>query len=159
MEDVNQKTSVKREPIATPCLCAALRQAARAVTRVYDKALRGTNLRVTQFFILSLLRRTGEVRQGDLGEMASLDETTLTRSLRPLEKNGWVVIRAGTDRRERLVTITDAGRAKVEQVRPAWLKAQEQMRNALPEDAWESLFSGLPRVTRAASTISLNSKA
>ena len=54
----------------------------------------------------------GEVRQGDLGEMASLDETTLTRSLRPLEKSGWVTIRAGADRREKLVAITEAGKDK-----------------------------------------------
>ena len=51
--------------------------------------------------------------------MASLDETTLTRNLRPLQKSGWVTIRAGTDRREKLVAITEAGKTKVEQARPA----------------------------------------
>jgi DNA-binding MarR family transcriptional regulator len=151
MEDVNQQTSERPGPIPTPCLCAALRQASRAVTRIYDAELRGTGLRSTQHSLLRLLGRVGEVRQGDLGEMASLDETTLTRNLRPLEKSGWVTIRAGSDRREKLIAITEAGQAKVEKARPAWSRAQERMRGALPSGRWESLFAALPDVTKAAS--------
>jgi DNA-binding MarR family transcriptional regulator len=83
--------------------------------------------------------------------MASLDETTLTRNLRPLHKNGWVAIRAGADRREKLVAITESGKTKVEQVRPAWSRAQERMRKNLPQGTWDSLFAALPDVTKAAS--------
>ena len=149
--DVNQQVAEKRRLPVTPCLCAALRQASRVVTRIYDTGLRATGLRVTQFALLSLLSRSGEVRQGDLGEMASLDETTLTRSLRPLEKSGWVTIRAGADRREKLVAITEAGKEKVEQARPAWSRAQERLHRALPDRTWDSLFAALPDVTKAAS--------
>ncbi|MGP0067651.1 MAG: MarR family winged helix-turn-helix transcriptional regulator, partial [Isosphaeraceae bacterium] len=113
--------------------------------------LRGTGLRSTQHSLLRLLDRAGEVRQGDLGEMASLDETTLTRNLRPLQKSGWVTIRAGADRRERLVAITEAGKTKVEQARPAWSRAQKRMRENLPEDTWDRMFTALPAVTKAAS--------
>ena len=151
MEDVKNQIVGKHRPIVTPCLCAALRQASRAVTRLYDTELRGTGLRVTQFTLLSLLSRSGEVRQGDLGEMASINETTLTRSLRPLKKGGWVAIRAGADRREKLVAITEAGRKKLGQARSAWSKAQERMRRALPGGTWDSLFAALPDVTQAAS--------
>jgi DNA-binding MarR family transcriptional regulator len=146
-----QNAEPRREPPGTPCLCTALRRASRAVTRLYDAELRGTGLRVTQYALLSLLSRSGEVRQGELGEMACIDETTLTRSLRPLEKSGWVALRAGADRREKLVTITEQGKAKLEQARPAWSKAQERMRRALPGGTWESLFSTLPGVAQAAS--------
>jgi DNA-binding MarR family transcriptional regulator len=151
MEDVNPWTTERPEPIPIPCLCAALRQASRAMTRIYDAELRGTGLRSTQHSLLRLLDRVGEVRQGDLGEMASLDETTLTRNLRPLQKNGWVTIRAGSDRREKLVAITEAGKSKVEEARPSWSKAQDRMRDALPSGMWESLFAALPDVTKAAS--------
>lgn len=91
------------------------------------------------------------MRKGDLGEMASLDETTLTRSLRLLEKSGWVSIRPGTDRREKWVAITPAGKEKVEQVRPAWLRAQDRMRRSLPAGTWEKLDSALPEIVHAAS--------
>jgi DNA-binding MarR family transcriptional regulator len=98
-----------------------------------------------------LLGRVGEVRKGDLGEMASLDETTLTRSLRPLEENGWVAFRAGADRREKLVAITDAGKKKLEQARPAWTRAQRKMQRTLPDGIWDSLFATLPTVMKSIS--------
>jgi DNA-binding MarR family transcriptional regulator len=151
MEDVKQPRAARPRPTPTPCLCAALRQASRAVTRIYDAELRGTGLRSTQHSLLRLLDRVGEVRQGDLGEIASLDETTLTRTLRPLQKSGWVTIRAGSDRREKLVAITEAGKSKMEQARPAWSRAQERMKKSLPAGAWDSLFTALPDVTKAAS--------
>ena len=151
MGDVKQPKLAKGKPTPTPCLCAALRQAARAVTRIYDAELRGTGPRSTQHSLLRLLDRVGEVCKGDLRELASLDETTLTRNLRPLQKSGWVTIRAGADRREKLVAITEAGKAKVEQARSAWARAQEQMRKNLPQGTWDLLFAALPVVTEAAS--------
>ena len=148
----------KIEAIATPCLCAALRQASRAVTRFYDHELRESGLRTTQHAVLRLLGRVGEVRKGDLGDMASLDETTLTRSLRPLEANGWITLRAGADRREKLVAITEAGKKKLEQARPAWTRAQKRMQRIMPGETRDSLFTELLTVTKAASSIPLGEK-
>jgi DNA-binding MarR family transcriptional regulator len=148
----DEKSTGKQQPLPTPCLCAALRQASRAVTRIYDDELRETGLRTTQHAVLRLLGRVGEVRKGDLGEMASLDETTLTRSLRLLEKSGWVAFRAGADRREKLVAITDAGKKKLEQARPAWTRAQRKMQRTLPGGIWDSLFATLPTVMKAVSS-------
>jgi DNA-binding MarR family transcriptional regulator len=152
MKNVNQKPIEKFQPLSTQCLCAALRQASRAVTRTYDDELRATGLRTTQHAVLRLLGRVGEVRKGDLGEMASLDETTLTRSLRPLAKSGWVTIHAGADRREKLVAITDAGKKRLEQARPAWTRAQQRMKRILSAGTWDSLFATLPEVTKAVSS-------
>src|SRR5260221_13435871 len=109
----------KPTPSGAPCLCNALRRASRAVSRLYDQELRGVGLRATQYSLLSLLSRSGEVRQGDLGPLTVLDETTLTRTLRPLVDRGWVAVRAGKARRERLVSITPAGIAQLAKPRPA----------------------------------------
>ena len=106
--------------IASPCLCNALRQASRAVSRLYDEELRGVGLRTTQYSLLRYLRHCAEVRQRDLGAKTSLDETTLTRNLRPLIDAGWVSIEAGEDRREKFVSLTAAGATKLTQARPAW---------------------------------------
>ena len=136
------------KPAATPCFCNALRQASRAVSRLYDEELRGVGLRTTQCSLLSALARAGQVRQGDLSGLTSLDETTLTRNLRPLVKSGWVAVRAGEDRREKLVTITDAGTAKLAAARPAWERAQARMQALLPEGAWQSMMTSLAEVAR-----------
>ena len=140
------------KPAPTPCLCNALRQATRAVSRLYDEDLRGVGLRTTQYSLLRQLRAAGEARQRDLGGLTSLDETTLTRSLRPLIDAGWVAIRPGDDRREKLVRLTDAGVAKLREARPAWQRAQERLRSRLPEETWSSLMDVLPELTLLADT-------
>src|SRR5262249_32733253 len=118
----------------------------------YDEDLRGVGLRTTQYSLLQRLRAAGEVRQRDLGGLTSLDETTLTRNLRPLIDAGWVAIRPGDDRREKLVRLTDAGTAKVREARPAWERAPERMGSRLPEETWSSLMGVLPELARLADT-------
>ena len=145
-------TSERHKSAATPCLCNALRQATRAVSRLYDEELRGLGLSTTQYSLLRHLRAAGEVRQRDLGGLTSLDETTLTRNLRPLIDAGWVAIRPGGDRREKLVRLTDAGAAKLREARPAWERAQQRLRSRLPEGTWSSLMDALPELTRLADT-------
>jgi DNA-binding MarR family transcriptional regulator len=136
--------------VASPCLCNALRQASRAVSRVYDEELRRVGLRTTQYSLLRYLQHCGEVRQRDLGALTSLDETTLTRNLRPLIDAGWVAVHAGEDRREKLVSLTAAGAAKITEARPAWERAQGRMRSRLPKADWSSLLGILPELTRMA---------
>ena len=109
----------KTPPSSVPCLCFALRQASRAVSRLYDEELRGVGLRTTQFSLLQSLRRSGEVRQRDLAERTLHDETSLTRGLRPLVEAGWVAVRVGDDRREKWFRITAQGEAKLAEARRA----------------------------------------
>ncbi len=85
-----------------------------------------------------------------MGALTALDETTLTRNLRPLIDAGWVEIAAGEDRREKLVNLTDSGAAKLKEARPAWERAQERMRARLPKAEWSRLLAVLPELTRLA---------
>ena len=142
----------REKRITTPCLCNALRRADRAVSRLYDEELRGVGLRTTQYSLLRRLRSAGEVRQRDLGGLTSLDETTLTRNLRPLIDAGWVATRPGEDRREKLIRLTDAGEAKLHEARPAWERAQERLRSRLPKETWSSLLDLLSELAQLADT-------
>jgi DNA-binding MarR family transcriptional regulator len=138
----------KPKPSGTACFCNALRQASRAVSRLYDEELRCAGLRTTQLSLLNTLARAGQVRQGDLGGLAHLEETTLTRNLRPLVAAGWVSVRPGGDRREKFVSITEAGTAKLVEARPAWERAQTRMQALLPEETWQRLLALLPEIAR-----------
>ena len=127
----------------------AFRQASRAVSRLYDEELRavGRGL-LTQYSLLRVLSRVGQVRQGDLSALTFLDETTLTRNLRPLLDAGWISVHHGDDRREKLVTLTEAGAATLVKAQPAWERAQARMQSLLPKATWSSLMTALPAVAR-----------
>src|SRR5712691_12742993 len=77
---VNMNNTRHELPVV-PCMCARFRRASRALTQLYDEALRPLGLRATQFTILQALSLAGEVSQGHLGEMLAMDSTTLTRTL------------------------------------------------------------------------------
>jgi len=133
-----------------PCACASLRRAARAVTQLYDEALRPTGMRITQFTLLKTLASAGPLRQGELGNLLALDSTTLTRTLAPLKAAGWIEIRSGEDRRERLVELTAAGHQQMVRGEEGWAEAQRRMRRALGEKDWKRLFGLSWRVAGAA---------
>src|SRR5687768_15012389 len=72
----------------SPCVCNTLRRVTRAVTQLYDDVLRPSGLRVTQFGILAAIARLGEANLKQLEDALALDQTTLTRSLSLLERDG-----------------------------------------------------------------------
>ncbi|HSA91943.1 MAG TPA: MarR family winged helix-turn-helix transcriptional regulator [Terriglobales bacterium] len=123
-----------------PCLCAGLRRAARALTQIYDAALRPTGLRATQFTVLQALSLTGEVQQGALGRMLALDTTTLTRTLGILQRNGWIENRPGMDRRAKLVRLTRAGEGQLRRAWPCWEALQDRLRQSLGNGRWHQLL-------------------
>ena len=121
------------------------------MTRAYDDALRPVGLRVTQFSVLAQLESNGRARVRDLSAALFLEETTLTRSLATLEKNGWVESVIGEDQRERHVAITAAGRKVLHRAVPGWKGVQRRIHDRISTGTWEGLFRGLPKVAQAAS--------
>ncbi len=137
-------------------MCDSLRQASRAVTRIYDDALRPAEIRITQFVVLTHLHEEIEARVRDLAARLFLEETTLTRSLGVLEERGWVKSRAGRDRRERLVSITQAGRQLLVRARPLWQGAEDELREHVSASAWDSLLRALPKLASATGPLTSN---
>ena len=135
------------------CACASLRRTARVVTQLYETELQGTGLRATQFTLLQALEQMGAASQGALGRLLALDATTLSRSLPPLQRAGWIRAAAGRDRREVHWQLTPAGRRRLAGALPAWERAQERLRTGLPARHWKMLTEDLAAVGAAASSL------
>ena len=132
----------------TTCNCAAIRQAARRVTRLYDQALAPAGLRITQYPILSWLAATGPVTMNVLAERLAMDRATLGHNLRPLEAQGLVTLAAGKDRRSRVIDLTPAGRAKLADARPAWNTAQHRFEATFGREDAAVLRATMVRLAR-----------
>ena len=130
-----------------PCLCSSFRRTARALSQVYEEAMRPTGLRITQFTILQALARTGEVKQGRLGEILVMDSTSLTRTLRIMRQQGWIAERRGEDQRERWLKLSKAGEAKLKIATATWEKVQARLQAKLGESGWKSLMQWTNQVT------------
>src|SRR3984957_19258432 len=90
------------------CVCTAARRRSRDLTRAFEKAMRGSGVRGTQFTLLATLIQTGPIPTTRLAEFQGLERTTLTRNLSRLVRDGFVQIQEGEDRRVRKVAITAA---------------------------------------------------
>lgn len=109
-----------------PCYCATLRQAARAVTALYEGVLADSGLHATQFTALQVLKRASNLTTTELADVIGIDQTTATRTLALIKKIGLVLDAPGNDRRERRWALTAAGEATLRKLNPAWQAAQER---------------------------------
>jgi DNA-binding MarR family transcriptional regulator len=111
------------------CNCFATRQAARHITRLYEKHLAEADVTSAQFSILVVL---DEKRRSSMSEMADLlvmDRTTLLRAVKPLQRDGLVTAKRGDgerDPRQVSFSLTVAGRNKLKDAMTRWMSAQQQ---------------------------------
>jgi DNA-binding MarR family transcriptional regulator len=132
-----------------PCTCQSLRRLARIVTRIYDQELRKAGLEVTQFGLLTALATVGEANQKRLSAGLAMDSTTLTRTLSLLQKQGWVQVKRGSDKRERLLSLTPAGKRRMAEAQPYWESAQQRLQQSLGEAGWKRLKDAVSEMTEA----------
>jgi DNA-binding MarR family transcriptional regulator len=107
------------------CNCTALRKASRRISQLYDAALAPSGLKTTQRAILAQISRSEPTTMGALAEALVMDSGALAHTLKPLERDRLVTIEIDADdRRNRLITLTKEGRAKLAETDALWAKAQ-----------------------------------
>src|SRR5881409_1956791 len=109
----------------SPCVCSTLRMVSRAVTQLYDDVLRPSGLRVTQFSVLATIAHSGEANLKQLEAALAIDQTTLTRSLNLMERDGVIERAPHPDGRIKSMRLTARGRRALETARPLWARAQD----------------------------------
>ena len=132
-----------------PCSCQNLRRLTRVVTRIYDQELRTAGVEIAQFGLLTALAAVGEANQKRLSAGFAMDSTTLTRTLGLLRKRGWVRVVRGKDRRERLFSLTGAGKRQLGMAQPHWERAERRLRKELGEAGWKDMREMVFRMTEA----------
>src|SRR5471032_674395 len=105
------------------CLCLHVQRAARALARRFDEALRPLDLTHGQFSLLISLNRPEPPTLGSVADLLTMDRTTLTANLKPLERRRLVKVSVDKkDKRSRRLGITPAGRALLNKAFPLWKK-------------------------------------
>lgn len=137
----------------TECYCTQFRRASNALTRVYDDALRPIGLRITQLSVLRALARLGQATSTQLAAELSLDRTTISRNVKLLVDSNWIDVVEAQDRRERVMSLNQAGLKMIANATPYWKKAQQSVeRSAHPymaSEAQHGLLNALESVQQA----------
>jgi DNA-binding MarR family transcriptional regulator len=132
------------------CVAFNIRRAARCVTQLYDERMRLFGLRSTQLPILAKTLSLQPVTVTRLAEATMTDRTTLTRNLKLLEKQGFIQVDRGHDRRAREVRLTDRGREVLAQVYPIWKEVQAEVATRFGSERLARLLAELAALVKAA---------
>jgi DNA-binding MarR family transcriptional regulator len=132
------------------CASFNFRRAARAVTRLYDQALEPCGIRSTQFTILVGVAKTQPTSISAFADVLVIDNTTLTRSLRLLKKQGLVSVSDRGVKRQRFLALTPKGERTLAAGLPLWRAAQERFVESLGGDYWSNFRGELERLAHVA---------
>ena len=129
---------------ARGCNCTALRKASRRISQLYDAALAPSGLKTTQRAILAQISRSEPTTVGALAEALVMDSGALAHTLKPLERDGFVDVTIDpADRRNRLISLTPTGRARLAETDALWAKAQRGFEVAFGRAESETLREAL----------------
>ncbi|MBF2028428.1 MAG: winged helix-turn-helix transcriptional regulator [Oscillatoriales cyanobacterium C42_A2020_001] len=139
--------STELRQVVSTCACFNVRKAARAITQHFDAILEPSGLLITQFTILVAVEIVKAGTMNELAEVLGMDRTTLTRNLKPLEREGWLKSEPGQDLRTRVISLTTDGAAALAKALPLWRQAQTDVEEALGQQRWNTLLSHLVEAT------------
>ena len=118
--------------IVDRCAGLQVRLAARRITRFMDARLAPTGLSLAKVGLMAHVAAAGDDTIGALAEYTGLDQSTLSRNLRGLEKEGLVEIAiVEKDLRRRAVWLTETGARQLEAALPLWRNAHAALSDRL----------------------------
>jgi DNA-binding MarR family transcriptional regulator len=141
-------------PVESACVCTSLRMATRSVNRLYDRALSQVGLRVTGYSIMSRLAEEGPLTVSELARRLAMERTTCTREVAPLVKSGFVETTTGSDRRRRLLGLTDRGARKRAEAYPLWERVQRMVADEFGDAEVADLLVRLRRLREGSDHLS-----
>ena len=123
------------------CMNFNMRKANRVLNKLYDGYLQSCGLNGGQFTVLRIVNRMKTTTNSELQEVMLIDQTTLSRNLKPLIRDGFIEVRPGKDLRVKILSLTPAGKQLYIDGRKCWQKAQKNVRQRLGEKSTEQIIA------------------
>ncbi|MFM0326948.1 MarR family winged helix-turn-helix transcriptional regulator [Caballeronia glebae] len=131
--------------------CFALRQAARHISKLYERYLSEAGITPTQFSILRTLHGGAGLTMNGLPTAMLMDRTTLVRALKPLLHGGLVAAHVDGKGNRLRVVLTERGSKKHDDAAAHWADAQADFERAFGQREAERLREELFRMTTSLS--------
>jgi DNA-binding MarR family transcriptional regulator len=116
---------------------------------MYDLAMQESGIRSTQFALLVGIAKLQPVTMSALAKVLMLDRSTLTRSLRLLEKERMIKISKRAAMRQRFLKLTHSGEKALYRSLPLWRAAHARFVEAVGGDYWLKLRNELELIAKS----------
>jgi DNA-binding MarR family transcriptional regulator len=137
------------QAMARECPALRVRQASRVLARRFDDELARFGVLSSQLPVLAgtALFGSAGAPMNRLATALLMDRTTLTRSIRPLERAGLLrVARSLQDARTKVVVVTRSGEQMIETIYPVWERIVKAVKKSLGAQELTELHASLDRV-------------
>ncbi len=140
-----QNTINKQQLLEIPssCLDYNLRKASRIAAHHYEEVMKPCGLRNTQFSLLVATCLMDNPLINDLAQVLGMDRTTVSRNVKPLQRDGFLSIVPGEDKRSRHIVVTVAGKQRLLQAIPLWQKANQSLQQKVGLENTQQLLETL----------------
>jgi DNA-binding MarR family transcriptional regulator len=125
---------------------------------LFDTGLKPAGIRSTQFVLLVAIAALTPVSIGQLARILAIDRTTLTRSLRLMEKQDFVAIARRSTMRRRFVTLLPEGKDVLARSLPFWKEAQSRFVEKVGEQYWRAMQKELEKLPGVALELARGAK-
>lgn len=132
----------------TSCYCINLRRAANSITSYYDSVMEPLGISITQFSLLSSIKKLEHCTVSDLAIHMGLERTTVVRTLKPLLEKGYVEDTSEKGRRNRNLQLTSSGHEIMAHARPLWQQAQDKIAEDIGIKEMESFIRTAIKLTK-----------
>ena len=135
--------------MAKYCASINLRNAARAVTRHYDRSLSAAGVTAVQLPLLAAICYGANASIATLAHVLDLERSTISRDVDVLVQRGLIQRKGGEDKRITALHLTPKGHNVLAKAFAAWNRAHEEVVDAFGEEELQSLLTRARRLGRA----------
>ncbi|HKK10292.1 MAG TPA: MarR family winged helix-turn-helix transcriptional regulator [Bacteroidales bacterium] len=125
MELVDKEKLLK--DITGNCIAARIRVMDRAISSIYNKAVRPHGLRITQMNIIVIVAAYGPMEVKPLCRILNMDSSTMSRALVRIEKMSHLKSEPSGQGKNIIISVTNKGLDLLQRVYPDWKKAEEEV--------------------------------
>lgn len=118
----------------------------RAMTKVLNEHLQQFGLYSSQWSILYCIKNNGPMTQSEIWRYLVVEAPTVTRTLAKLEGSGWVIRTQGSDKRERLVSLTEKALEQLPVVEKEVKRFEKTMTQHLTKEELTIFYSFLNKL-------------
>lgn len=132
------------------CFNLAMRKSNRLITQFYEEKLSQVGLKSGQYSILRAVNYEKVTSNKELRNILVIDQTTLSRNLKPLFRDGYLEqFPDPDDSRIKNISLTPKGKAMYEKSHPIWMKAQAELEKKLGKVESQQILSLSTSIVKA----------
>ena len=111
-------------PFTSECYATIARRMTGILSNVYNEALKGCGLNISQFSLLRNLERIGSGNLTEWANAAGIERTTMVRNVKALMDASFIEMLEG---RGKVFRLSEKGEEALKQAQPYWKRAQKRV--------------------------------